>query len=295
MSLLSNVLMSLNRRILIQKLGKCFSTQSAASVVKKEDSKEAKKSFSELAEYRYVYPEFLPDPAFQHRHKIREKLERQDMLKRRRVMDIPEFYVGSVLAVTASDPYAPGKETKFVGICIARTYNGLRATFVLRNVVDKQGVEIMYDLYNPRILCIEVLKLEKRLDDELYYLRDAAPEFSTFPFDMEPEFRVEGEPVRINPLKVKLKPPPWCKKWEQKNLKGVEDFEVDPVKLRRAKKTFTPWEKYDLMKEYRRCIPEEDQIDIWEDVEAHRQKYPVKRHLWKRTLQKAAPKTTRNS
>jgi large subunit ribosomal protein L19 len=41
-----------------------------------------------------VYPEFLPDPRLDHRNKLREKLERMDMLNRRAHIDIPEFYVG---------------------------------------------------------------------------------------------------------------------------------------------------------------------------------------------------------
>lgn len=35
------------------------------------------------AEYRYIYPEFLPDPKLEFRNSIREKLERLDMLNRR--------------------------------------------------------------------------------------------------------------------------------------------------------------------------------------------------------------------
>lgn len=41
-----------------------------------------------------MYPEFLPDPKFEWRNPIREKLERMDMMKRRSQIDIPEFYVG---------------------------------------------------------------------------------------------------------------------------------------------------------------------------------------------------------
>ena len=44
--------------------------------------------------FRYVYPEFLPDPNLKYRNKIKEKLERLDMLHRRSHVDIPEFYVG---------------------------------------------------------------------------------------------------------------------------------------------------------------------------------------------------------
>ena len=54
---------------------------------------------------------------------------------------------------------------------------GLRHRFTLRNVIDDQGIEIMYELYNPMIRDITVIKLEKRLDDELLYLRDALPEY----------------------------------------------------------------------------------------------------------------------
>lgn len=48
------------------------------------------------------------------------------------------------------------------------------------------GVEICYELYSPRIQIIEVLKLEKRLDDNLMYLRDALSEYSTVDPDMRP-------------------------------------------------------------------------------------------------------------
>lgn len=60
----------------------------------------------------------------------------------------------------------------------------------------------MYDLYNPTIKKIETLKLEKRLDNELSYLIDALPEYSTFDFNMEPHSHPAGTPVPVNPLKV---------------------------------------------------------------------------------------------
>lgn len=65
------------------------------------------------------------------------------------------------------------------------------------------GTEIRYYLYDPTIVKIDVMKLEKRLDEELYYLRDALPEYSTFPEDMEPELLPEGVPVPINTTKVR--------------------------------------------------------------------------------------------
>lgn len=43
---------------------------------------------------RYIYPEFLPDPKMEWRNSLREKLERLDMIQRRKHIEIPEFYVG---------------------------------------------------------------------------------------------------------------------------------------------------------------------------------------------------------
>jgi large subunit ribosomal protein L19 len=58
------------------------------------------------------------------------------------------------------------------------------------------------EMYSPVIQKIDVLRLEKRLDNELLYLRDALPEYSTFPLDMEPEYLPEGAVVPVNPIKV---------------------------------------------------------------------------------------------
>ena len=108
------------------------------------------------------------------------------------------------MAVTVSDLYAPNKTNRFVGICTRRDDYGLRHTFTLRNVIDGVGVEIMYDLYNPTIQQIEVLKLEKRLDDNLAYLQDCPPEYSTIPFDFEPVRLTQSSAVPVNTTKVTL-------------------------------------------------------------------------------------------
>ncbi|CAH4034756.1 39S ribosomal protein L19, mitochondrial [Pieris brassicae] len=226
------------------------------------------RSQNPMLEYRHIYPEFLPDPNPNWRNSLREKLERADMLERRKQIDIPEFYVGSILAVTISDPHAQGKTNRFVGICIERKGCGLRAEFTLRNVVDNQGVEVRYELYDPTIQTIQVLRLEKRLDDKLYYLRDALPEYSTFPVDMDPEILPEGTAVPVNPVQVKLKPRPWLERWERQELKGVSNIEEHLKEKDRVRRELrkTPWEKYDLMKQYRKTVPIEDQNEIWGEV-----------------------------
>ncbi|KAL0819097.1 hypothetical protein ABMA28_008363 [Loxostege sticticalis] len=245
-----------------------------------------------VLESRHIYPEFLPDPNPDWRNSLREKLERADMLKRRSQIDIPEFYVGSILAVTISDPHAQTKTTRFVGICIERKGCGLRAEFTLRNVVDHQGVEVRYDLYDPTIQKIQVLRLEKRLDEKLLYLRDALPEYSTFPFDMDPEILPEGTPVPINPVQVKLKPRPWLEKWERQELKGVSNIEEHLKGKDRIRRELrkTPWEKYDLMKQYRKTIPIEDQSEIWAEVHNQLQQLQLSRKKMARKRTFTAPK-----
>ena len=113
-------------------------------------------------------------------------LNQSDIQKRRRNIDIPFFTAGSYLAVTKADPYSPTGTSKFVGICIARRNKGLGSTFILRNVVNGIGVEMMYELYSPSIREIQVLKLERRRRAKLYYLRDKPLKYSTVSEKMQP-------------------------------------------------------------------------------------------------------------
>ncbi len=145
-----------------------------------------------------------------------ERLQRKDMLMRREVVELPEFYVGSIVAVTVSDPNAsgPNKTSRFLGKVICRGGSGLRAWCIVRNVVDGQGVEFMYELYSPVMRKIEVVRLRKHVDDDMLYLRDAHYEQQTWPQDMEPEILPEGTPVPIDDSVVELKPRPWTRNWE---------------------------------------------------------------------------------
>lgn len=50
------------------------------------------------------------------------------------------------------------------------------------------------------------------------------------------------------------------------NLKGVELPELSETIMKKAKKHEKPWEKYDLMDNYRKTIPEEEQRDIFNEI-----------------------------
>lgn len=238
----------------------------------------------ELAELRFAFPEFLPVTVPEVRNSVFEKIVREDMIKRRTKIDIPEFYVGSILAVTITDHWASGKLSKFVGICIERNGQGTYANFTLRNRVDGQGVEIRYDLYNPTIQEIQVLRLEKRLDDQLLYLRDSLPEYSEIPFDMPPDPPLkEGDPVPLNPIQVEMKPWPWTKKWEHRNLKGIKKLpDMPDYNYLNKWKVVNHLEKFDLMSEYRSHVPEDEQLDIWQDVDKHQKTIKQTRDIERR-------------
>lgn len=83
---------------------------------------------------------------------------------------------------------------------VSRTKNFSTNHSLNRSVFS--GLEIMYDLYNPLIQKLEVLKLEKSVDPHLLYLRDALPEYSTIDPEMLPVPHPSGRPVPVNDNKV---------------------------------------------------------------------------------------------
>ncbi|XP_006870841.1 PREDICTED: 39S ribosomal protein L19, mitochondrial-like [Chrysochloris asiatica] len=217
-------------------------------------------------ERRFLSPEFIPPRG--RTNPLKFQIERKDMLERRKVLHIPEFYVGSILRVTTADPYASGKLSQFLGICIQRSGKGLGATFILRNIIEGQGVEICFQLYNPRIQEIQVVKLEKRLDDSLLYLRDALPEYSTFDMNMKPVAQESTQEVPVNQLKVKMKPKPWSKRWERAkfNVKGIRfDLCLTEEQMKEARKWDQPWLEFDMMREYDTSKIE---AAIWQEIDA---------------------------
>uniref|UniRef100_A0A7N5KAY6 Large ribosomal subunit protein bL19m n=1 Tax=Ailuropoda melanoleuca TaxID=9646 RepID=A0A7N5KAY6_AILME len=90
-----------------------------------------------LQEGRFLSLEFIPPRG--RTNPLKFQIERKDMLERRKILHIPEFYVGSILRVTTADQYASGKTSQFLGICIQRSGSGLGATFILRNTIEGQG------------------------------------------------------------------------------------------------------------------------------------------------------------
>ncbi|KAH9280502.1 39S ribosomal protein L19, mitochondrial [Echinococcus granulosus] len=223
---------------------------------------------------RLLYQELLPhnlDPRY--RDRLRERLERREMMLRRRHLHIPEFYVGSVLATTVADKHAPNKKNRFVGICIERNNEGLWSNFTLRNVIDQTAVEVNFELYNPTLLSIEVLLLEKRLDRNLLYLRDAPLSESRFPFDLAPVPHEKDAPVPINDKKVKLLPRPWHFQWHLHGYRGIDlksmYSHLTTEELNQIEKKVDLIDRYDLMKMYRSRITPAEENTVMGEVGRH--------------------------
>ena len=153
----------------------------------------------------YIPPLVRPE---WHRNKLNYRLQRMDCIRRRKVIDIPEFYPGSILAITIADQFAPGKFMKFVGRCLYRDGFGVGCKFALRNVLDGEGVEVIYHLYSPLLQQIEVLRLEKWLDTDLRFLRDADQSYCTIDPNMQAEAPLpNSEELPIFKEKIKMKSP----------------------------------------------------------------------------------------
>ncbi|KAL7678025.1 hypothetical protein ACOME3_004252 [Neoechinorhynchus agilis] len=252
--------------------------------------------------FRITHPDFIPDPTAYFRDHVAEHLERLDMLNRRSQLEIPIFYVGSHLAVTSSIPPRFGgvsseKDNRFVGICIFRGGHGLRHFFILRNVVDGTGIELIYDLYNPCIKHrhefievetenkfvsfkrIQVLKLERRLDPHLLYLRDAPQEYSIVPFDLTPikptEDAKTGQVIApLNDIKVPLlERAKWTQTWFYHDLRGVVfPTSLKSSELEAARRSKKPNIKYDVMRQYRKQVHDEDVQQIADEFHDNAQR-----------------------
>jgi len=129
-------------------------------------------------------------------------LEQRDMWQRHQNLEIPKFCIGSIVAVTRADPYAPEGWTRFVGLCINKniSQNNKGSNFILRNVIQGQPLEIQYPIYNPLIQKIEVLRHQRWENEKpgygLRFLRDLPPQYSTVDSKMESEPYTDEPSVR---------------------------------------------------------------------------------------------------
>ncbi|XP_063712601.1 large ribosomal subunit protein bL19m-like [Symsagittifera roscoffensis] len=195
---------------------------------------------------RDLPPEFVSNYPFA-QSRVLKWLEWSDMMKRRKRLDIPEFYPGSILRVDYADPHATNGMNFFVGRVLYRSQlSGIRHSVFLRNVLETagssgspsttagEGVEMEIELYSPRVHKVTVLRLERWLDQDLLFLRNADPRMCTIPLNMQPEPIPDKVPVFTG--KVKMQPKPWSYRWERFNLKNMDTSYLTPLDRERARR-----------------------------------------------------------
>src|SRR5437588_1379981 len=86
---------------------------------------------------------------------------------------VPQFEIGDTVDVHVR--ILEGKKERvqvFNGVVIARSGTGTRERFVVRRIVQGEGVERKFPLHSPRIVDIVVKRSGKVRRAKLYYLRE---------------------------------------------------------------------------------------------------------------------------
>lgn len=87
--------------------------------------------------------------------------------------EVPEFKIGDTVDVHTR--ILEGEKERiqiFNGVVIARSGSGTREMFVVRRIVQGEGVERKFPLHSPRIAKIEVKRSGIVRRAKLYFLRD---------------------------------------------------------------------------------------------------------------------------
>lgn len=209
----------------------------------------------EIFSSEYIPRQVLPE---WHRNNLKYRLERMDCLRRRQVIDIPEFYAGSIVRVIYSDKYSVGKFMKFAGRVLYRDGFGMDCHFCLRNILNGEGIEVVYPLYSPLIQKIEVLRLEKWIDTDLRYLRDADDQgVCTIDIDMAPEAILpNSETLPAFDKKIKLRQRrTWGWKFhrawpEPQNAYLAEHFVTEELTMNQRFIDTQSWRKFDICRHH---------------------------------------------
>ncbi len=90
------------------------------------------------------------------------------------IKDNKKYKVGDVLVINYENLSGYWKTKIFTGICIAIKKRGINLYYTLRNVIKGESIELSFYYYNPIILQIEQLpvqKIVKLRKSKLWFLR----------------------------------------------------------------------------------------------------------------------------
>jgi len=85
---------------------------------------------------------------------------------------IPHFEVGDTVDVRCSIKEGDKERIQvFTGTVIARRGRGISETFIVRRIVDNEGVERIFPLHSPSVVNIKPVRSGRKRRAKLYYLR----------------------------------------------------------------------------------------------------------------------------
>jgi len=103
-------------------------------------------------------------------HPIVQELEKAQMKK-----EVPQFGIGDTVEVRTKVKEGDKERISvFVGTVIARRGSGVRETFIVRRLVQGEGVERTFPLHNPKLVDVRVRHKAQVRRAKLYYLRERA-------------------------------------------------------------------------------------------------------------------------
>src|SRR4051812_45665777 len=106
-------------------------------------------------------------------YKVKEKDKEDKEVEKEVTRQIDEFQIGDTVDVHQRILEGTKERTQvFSGVVIARKGEGMRETFMVRKLVQGEGVERIFPLQSPRIAKIEVKRTGRVRRAKLYYLRD---------------------------------------------------------------------------------------------------------------------------
>lgn len=102
-----------------------------------------------------------------------QKFEAKQLAQLQENKSIPDFAPGDTVIVNVRIKEGTRERIQaFEGVCIARSNNGINASFTVRKISYGEGVERVFPLWSSRIDSIELVRRGSVRRAKLYYLRD---------------------------------------------------------------------------------------------------------------------------
>ena len=108
--------------------------------------------------------------------------------------DVPDFRVGD--RVEVHQRILDGQKERiqiFEGDVIARHNGGVRETFTVRRIVEREGVERIFPVHSPRIAKIVVKKAGSVRRAKLYYMRDRVGKETKIRDDIKRQTKIDAD------------------------------------------------------------------------------------------------------